>query len=203
MKRLRRRHSSPSYPMQKNGADLFTDQCRFLIFSLLSSTGSMRRLRSRSFTSAAVRILCPKSTMCHRIFCSQDKGSVDDCIQRAVPEMPVMCQRQQCDFQQAGMQNCAEPPCAYGQFAFRVINDQGCHAHQCEHNASPEKNGTTASCDVGLKKRHIKNVASIMIPYATTNRCAHRKIIFHKRSSYIPSIRFSSPTYWWEMITFS
>ena len=39
-------------------------------------------------------------------FCFQDKGSVDGCIQRAVPEMPVMCQRQQCDFQQAGMQLC-------------------------------------------------------------------------------------------------
>ena len=57
----------------KNGADLFTDQCRFLIFSLLSSTVSMRRLWSYSFTSAAVRILCPKSTMCHRIFAPRIK----------------------------------------------------------------------------------------------------------------------------------
>ena len=43
------------------------------LISLLSSTVSMRRLWSYSFTSAAVRILCPKSTMCHRIFAPRIK----------------------------------------------------------------------------------------------------------------------------------
>ena len=64
------------------------------------------------------------------------------------------------------------------------------------------KNVTTGSSDVGLNIRHMKNVLSMMIPYAITNRWS-QNVIFFVIISYTSNFRFSSLTYWREIITFS
>ena len=88
--------------MQKTGADLFTDQCRFLIFLFFLHRLHVSSAELFIYFGYGPHTLSEIDDV-PQDFCSQDKGSVDGCIQRAVPEIPVMCQRQQCDFQQAGM----------------------------------------------------------------------------------------------------